>query len=66
MGAIFRLMIVLVLLIAVAGGGGAYWFYSLSDEQLRAEALRQLRDMAPDLKFGIERAAYDLSGRACL
>ena len=66
MGAILRLMIVLVLLIAVAGGGGAYWFYSLSDELLRAEALRQLRDMAPDLKFGIERAAYDLSGRACL
>ena len=66
MGAIFRLMIVLVLLIAVAGGGGAYWFYSLSDELLRAEALRQLRAMSPDLKFGIERAAYDLSGRACL
>lgn len=66
LGAIFRLMIVLVLLIAVAGGGGAYWFYSLSNELLRAEALRQLRDMAPDLKFGIERAAYDLSGRVCL
>ena len=66
MGAIFKLMIVLVLLIAVAGGGGAYWFYSLSNELLRAEALRQLRDMAPDLKFGIERAAYDLSGRVCL
>ncbi len=66
LGAVFRLMVVLVLLIAVAGGGGAYWFYSLSNELLRAEALRQLRDMSPDLKFGIERAAYDLSGRACL
>ncbi len=66
MAAVFKLMIVLVLLIAVAGGGGAYWFYSESNELLRGEALRQLSELAPDLKFGIERAAYDLSGRACL
>ncbi len=66
MGSIFRLMIVLVLLLAVAGGGGVYWFYLRSDELLRAEALRQLEAMAPELKFGIERASFDLSGRACL
>ncbi|MEK6261291.1 MAG: hypothetical protein AABP62_22035 [Planctomycetota bacterium] len=66
MGSIFRLMIVLVLLIAVAGGGGVYWFYLRSDKLLLAEALRQLGVMAPDLKFGIERANFDLSGRACL
>ena len=66
MAAIFKLMIVLVLLITVAVGGGAYWFYSQSNELLRGEALRQLSELAPDLKFGIERAAYDLSGRACL
>ena len=66
MGSIFRLMIVLVLLIAVAGGGGVYWFYLRSDKLLLAEALRQLEAMAPELKFGIERANFDLSGRACL
>ena len=66
MGSIFKLMIVLVLLIAVAGGGGVYWFYLHSDELLRGEALRQLAVLAPELKFGIERANYDLSGRACL
>ena len=59
-------MIVLVLLIAVAGGSGMYWFYLRSDALLLAEALRQLEAMAPELKFGIERANFDLSGRACL
>ena len=66
MGSIFKLMIVLVLLIAVAGGGGVYWFYLRSDKLLCAEALRQLEAMAPELTFGIERANFDLSGRACL
>ena len=66
MGSIFKLMIALVLLIAVAGGGGVYWFYLHSDKLLCAGALRQLEAMAPELKFGIERANYDLSGRACL
>ena len=63
---ILRTITVMVLMAAVAGSGGAYWFYSQSNQLLKMEVLRQLAALAPDLKFGIERANFDFSGRACL
>lgn|GEM_PF-2912633 len=63
MAATLKWMFVLVLLIAVAGGGTAYWFYMRSDEGLRQAVLKQLRTMAPDLKFDVASTQFDLSGR---
>jgi hypothetical protein len=66
MSSILKWMVVLVLLIAVGAGGSAYWYYVRSDEMLRVEVLKQLASMAPDLKFNIERANFDFSGRVRL
>ena len=63
MSSIFKWMIVLLLLIAVVGGGGVYWYYVRSDELLRAEVLKQLGNLAPDLSFKLEGAKFDFSGR---
>lgn len=66
MSAILKWMIVLTLLMAVVGGSGAYWCYIRSDEMLRVGVLEQLQIMAPDLKFGVEQAKFDFSGRVRL
>lgn len=66
MSSIFKWMIVLSLLLTVVGGSGAYWCYVRSDEMLRVGALAQLQAMSPDLKFGIEQARFDFSGRVRL
>jgi AsmA-like C-terminal region len=60
---ILKWMIVLMLLTSAAAGGGAYWFYIRSDDLLRNEVIKLLADVAPDLRFGIERANFDLTGR---
>jgi hypothetical protein len=64
--AILKWMIVLTLLIVVAGGSGAYWCYVRSDEMLRVAVLDHLQGLAPDLKFGVEQAKFDFSGRVRL
>lgn len=63
MSSIFKWMIVLLLLIAVASGTGVYWYYLRSDELLRVEVLKQLNALAPDLKWAVESAKFDFSGR---
>jgi len=51
-------------LLAVGGaGGGAYWFVTRSDDLLKAEVLKQLVTMFPDVAFDLDRANFDLSGR---
>lgn len=56
--------ILLYSLLATGGvGGGAYWFFTRSDELLKAEVLKQLATMFPDAEFDLDRANFDLSGR---
>ena len=66
MSAILKWMIVLTLLVTVAGGSGAYWCYVRSDEMLRIGVLEHLQALAPELKFGVEQAKFDFSGRVRL
>lgn len=66
MVAILKWMFVLILLLAVVGGGAAYWLYARSDEELRLLVLRQLKTMAPTMKFEIARVNCDLMGRVRL
>ena len=60
--AILKWMFVLILLIAVAGGGAAYWLFARSDEVLRQTVLKQLKDVAPELRFEITRANFGMFG----
>ena len=61
--AILKWMFVLILLLAIVGGGGAYWLYARSDEELRQLVLRQLKTMAPTMRFDIARVNCDIMGR---
>lgn len=63
MTAIVKWMVVLLLISVVVGGGGAYWCLSQSDDILKAEVLKQLRQIGPDLAWNIERAHFDFTGR---
>lgn len=63
MSSIFKWMIVLLLLLAVAGGSGLYWCFARGDVLLRAEVLKHLQKLAPELTFAIEQARFDFSGR---
>ncbi|MBM4074399.1 MAG: hypothetical protein FJ267_01990, partial [Planctomycetes bacterium] len=66
MSSLLKSMTALVLLIAGAIGGTGYWFYMRSEKLLRDEVLRQLQLMTDDLKFEVDRACWDFSGRVCL
>lgn len=59
-------MFVLILLLAIVGGGATYWLYARSDEELRLLVLRQLKTMAPTMRFEIARVNCDIMGRVRL
>ena len=63
MRSILKWMVVLLLLIAAVIGGGAYWVSVQSNDILRSEVLKQLQKLAPDVKFAIDHANYDILGR---
>ncbi|MBS0201784.1 MAG: hypothetical protein JSS49_02710 [Planctomycetes bacterium] len=63
MSSILKWMVVLLLLIAVVIGGGAYWFTVKSNDILRAEVLKHLQKVAPDVKVALDLANYDILGR---
>lgn len=58
-----RWLVMTSLLITGAAGTGAYWFYTRSDEFLKAELLRQLAVLFPDVELDLERAHFDLAGK---
>ncbi len=58
-----RWMMMSAVVLAGAGGAGAYWFFTRSNDLLKAELLRQLEERFPGSQFDLAQANFDWSGR---